>query len=75
MDPRVQDSYRSSGCSPQGLVASMAPRWGVGLAALIRSRKTTPGSPVAQAACTSRSNTIGAGSRLAAFPVRGLTRA
>ena len=35
MDPRVQDSYDSSGCSPQGFVASMFPSRGVGLAALI----------------------------------------
>ena len=54
-EPRLQDSYGRSGCSPHGLVASIAPRFGVGLSRLMRSRKTMPGSPFCQALATIRS--------------------
>ena len=45
IDPRLHASFGRSGCSPHGLVASISPISGVGLAglALIRSRKTMPG--------------------------------
>ena len=43
MLPRLQDSYGSSGCSPQGLVASMRPSCGVGLCRLISSMKIDAG--------------------------------
>jgi len=58
-----------------GLVDSIVPRRGVGLARLIVSRKTRPGSPLAQAASTSRSKMSCAGSRLVGLLVWGLIRA
>ena len=48
-EPSVHASQGSSGTSPQGLVASIAPSSGVGLWRLISSRKSRPGSPVSQA--------------------------
>ena len=45
IEPRVQDSYARSVCSPRDLVASMSPKRGVGLSALIWSRKITPALP------------------------------
>ena len=51
MLPRLQDSYARSGCSPQGLVASIVPAAGVGFERFISSMKTRPGSPVFHAFC------------------------
>ena len=58
--PQIARLVRQEGCSPHGLVLSIRPMWGVGLAAAMLSRKMTPGSPVFQAACVSRSNTAAA---------------
>ncbi len=49
MLPRLQASYGSSGCSPQGLVDSIRPTCGVGFSSLMRSMYAKPGSPVCQA--------------------------
>ena len=57
MEPRLQASWGRSGCSPQGLVARMGPRWGVGLCRVISSMNTSPGSPVCQAQSTIRLQT------------------
>ena len=70
-EPRLHASFGSRGCSPHGLVASIWPISGVGLAglALIRSRKTIPGSPVRQAAETIRPKTSRAESWRTIAPV------
>ena len=49
MLPRLQLSWGRRGCSPQGLVASIRPSFGVGLCWFIVSRKIMPGSPFFQA--------------------------
>ena len=72
IDPRVQDSYGSKGCSAQGFVASMRPICGVGFRSFIVSRNRTPGSPVLQAAPTRRSKTAAAFRLATGCPVRGL---
>jgi len=52
IEPRLQASLGASGCSPQGLVASIVSRSGTGFAGprFTRSMKPSPGSPVCQAA-------------------------
>ncbi|VVB68727.1 Uncharacterised protein [uncultured archaeon] len=72
MEPRLQDSKGSSGCSPQGLVASMVP--GMGCAALILSMKITPGSPPRQAELAIRFISSGASNVVAVSPFLGLIR-
>src|SRR3989304_3648123 len=57
IEPRTQLSYGRSGTSPQGLVVSMGPRAGVGLARFTASRKRRPGAPVPHAVPTTRSTT------------------
>ena len=73
-EPRLQDSYGSNGCSPQGLVASICPRFSVGLSRLMRSMKTIPGSPFRQALATIRSKMCRARRRAVTSPLRGFTR-
>ena len=60
IEPRLQDSYGMSGCSPHGLVLSISPICGVGLSSLIRSMKIIPGSPFVQAMSTILSKTSAA---------------
>ena len=74
MLPRLQTSYGSSGCSPQGLVASYEPSLGTGLCSLARSMKKTPGSPVFHAPSTIMSKISRAFSRPTTSPERGLIR-
>ena len=73
MEPRLQLSYGSSGCSPHGLVLSISPMCGVGLSALMRSMKTMPGSPFFQASATMVLNTLRALRVCTTSPERGLT--
>ncbi len=74
IEPRLQDSHGSSGCSPQGLVLSICPSSGVGfeLVSFMRSMKTIPGSPLAQADSTMEVKTSLALSVPAASLLRGL---
>src|SRR3989344_7401898 len=51
MEPRLQASKGNNGTSPQGFVDIISPIEGVGLPALIVSRKTNPGSPLCHAQC------------------------
>ena len=76
MEPRLQGSQASRGCSPQGLVASIWPRAGVGLELdlLMRSMTMKPGSPDFQAHSTMRSKTSLARALPMVSLVRGLTR-
>lgn len=64
-------SQGSSGTSPHGLVASMAPSSGVGLARLIASRNTSPGSPVIQADRAMSASSAAASSLPRVVPSRG----
>src|SRR3989338_3424163 len=57
MEPRLQDSYGRSGCSPHGLVDSISPMCGVGLKEFMRSMNITPGSPFFHAISTILSKT------------------
>ena len=46
MEPKLQDSFPSKGCSPQGLVAIMFPKvFATLLSRLTASKKIMPGSP------------------------------
>ena len=71
MEPSVQASHGSSGTSPQGFVASIAPSAGVGLVRLMVSRKTSPGSPVLHAACAISSSSARASTVPRGLPSRG----
>src|SRR3989304_6476857 len=73
-DPRLQDSYGSNGCSPQGFVDSILPIFGVGLALLILSMNMMPGSPIFHAASDICVNTSFALRRRTVFLVLGLIR-
>ena len=75
-EPRLQGSQASSGCSPQGLVASIWPMAGVGLEPdlLMRSMTINPGSPDFQAHSTMSSKISLARARPVTSLVRGLTR-
>jgi len=74
MEPRLHDSYGSSGCSPQGFVLSIAPIRGVGLSRLIRSMKMIPGSPFRHDESTICSNTFRAESLATTSREWGFTR-
>src|SRR5208283_3384962 len=74
IEPKLQDSYCNRGCSPHGLVDSISPRAGVGLEALILSKKTIPGSPFFHAWFTIVSKTVLALRVLLTFRVLGFTR-
>src|SRR4030043_2231360 len=68
--PKLQESKGYSGCSPQGLVDSIGPNDGTGLAEpeFILSIKITPGSPALHAPPVISSNTFPASS----FPTTSL---
>ena len=74
MEPRLQDSYGSSGCSPHGFVAVMRPMCGVGLSRFTRSRKIIPGSPLRHAPHTISENTFRASRSVTCSPVSGSQR-
>src|SRR4030043_503702 len=74
IEPRLQDSYGSRGCSPQGLVDSLCPIWGVGFESSTLSIKTMPGSPFLHACSTMRLKTSLAFRESVIFFVLGLIR-
>ena len=49
IEPKLQDSFGSKGCSPHGFVAVILPTCLTGLFLFTSSKKTIPGSPFDQA--------------------------
>ena len=74
IEPRTHASKGNNGCSPHGLVDTIVPTWGVGLALFIVSMKMIPGSPVSHALSTISSNTVSALIFPAVSPLLGFMR-
>lgn len=73
MEPRLQLSFGCSGCSPQGFVLSINPKFVVGFFLFISSMNIIPGSPERHAFAQIRSNISLAFSVWIVFLVRGFT--